>query len=776
MVSKILDVYMNGYKVGEFTRTTNGAHEFRYISEWLKLNGSRPISMSLPLRSKAYKGAEVFNFFDNLLPDNQKIRERIQARYKSISVQPFDLLESIGKDCVGAIQIIPHAHEMYDIQKIEYEELNNSKLEEILTSYKMDIPLGMIAEDFRISIAGAQEKTALLKYNDQWCLPKNFTPTTHIFKLPIGYVSEEIDMRTSVENEYICLLIAREYGLSVPECEIIEMDSIKALVVERFDRLLSKDQRWIMRLPQEDYCQVLSFPPGRKYESDGGPGIKQIMDHLLGSDNAEVDRENFMKVQVLFWLLAAPDGHAKNFSLFIKPNGNYNLTPFYDILSAYPVVGKQGLNYRKIKLAMALNGTTGEGGKRDTISKIYPRHFIATANHIGFDPDKMIDILKMFKETTPSVIEAVERKLPKSFDEHVANSILTGLLDCTKKIDVAVHKQIIKEKMLKNEQQPQIEIQSEELKKNLERLYLDINLMQRLVRSVYECLVELDTHNANKHNSILHQKSAELVGEVDLICNFHIPRFSKDFEKWYELLEIFFESKNPVIVQLVQYQKLGEEFREIYKNKLYPAFEKFDEMSQVIKQKITNFKFNTELNYPTKRNRDASIVKDLMKQIHRPTIDALLNDIFQNQMTSHSFFFWHGFDALFTSSLIQFYDKELQVIFSKFHDDWNNALDSSGDVFGPEGNGNLSLKTDHLWDKEDEKQFEKMVNNYKKFSESYKKLLKYLHENYIEIDLKITDEIAWHSYMEHQNTSQAVARNRKERDTDLDNVQPPPST
>src|SRR3990167_7349310 len=117
MVSKILDVYMNGYKVGEFTRATNGAHEFRYVSEWLDLPGNRPISMSLPLRIQAYKGVEVYNFFDNLLPDNQKIRERIQARYKSLSLQPFDLLESIGKDCVGAIQIVPHGQEIYDIQK-----------------------------------------------------------------------------------------------------------------------------------------------------------------------------------------------------------------------------------------------------------------------------------------------------------------------------------------------------------------------------------------------------------------------------------------------------------------------------------------------------------------------------------------------------------------------------------------------------------------------------------------------------------------------------------
>ncbi len=84
--------------------------------------------------------------------------------------------------------------------------------------------------------------------------------------------------------------------------------------------------KWIMRLPQEDFCQALNIPLARKYESHGGPDIEQIMSSLLGSTNSEQDRVNFMKSQVLFWLLAATDGHAKNFSLFIEAAGGYRLT------------------------------------------------------------------------------------------------------------------------------------------------------------------------------------------------------------------------------------------------------------------------------------------------------------------------------------------------------------------------------------------------------------------------------------------------------------------
>ncbi|NMV23000.1 type II toxin-antitoxin system HipA family toxin, partial [Vibrio parahaemolyticus] len=76
--------------------------------------------------------------------------------------------------------------------------------------------------------------------------------------------------------------------------------------------------------------------------------------------NAIEDQYNFMKFQVFQWAIGATDGHAKNFSIFIEKGGSYRLTPFYDILSAYPVLGGRGLNIRKLKLAMGLKATKGK--------------------------------------------------------------------------------------------------------------------------------------------------------------------------------------------------------------------------------------------------------------------------------------------------------------------------------------------------------------------------------------------------------------------------------
>ncbi|MGR6425567.1 type II toxin-antitoxin system HipA family toxin [Aeromonas veronii] len=424
-----LAVYMNGYRVGTFAKATSGAHHFQYHESWLAQPGCRPISLSMPLRHQAYRGDEAYNFFDNLLPDNPEVRNRVVARYQAVSTQPFDLLSCIGQDSVGALQLVTEGYDVPDVRRIDYKALSDDELEQILTSYKSGIPLGMVREqeEFRISIAGAQEKTALLYLDGRWYLPLNATPTTHIIKLPIGKIdshSYSIDLSQSVENEYLCTLIAKEFGLPVPHCFMMQVGQVKALAVERFDRRYAADRSWIMRLPQEDFCQVLNVPSARKYESHGGPGITDIMTILLGSTTPEQDRYLFMKSQVLFWLLAATDGHAKNFSVFIEPEGRFRLTPFYDILSVYPVFGGRGLNRRDAKLAM---GLASSKGKKYAIEQIFPRHFFQTAKAVGFERSAMEEILTELADAVDAVIERVTQQLPASFPSTISNAILEGL-------------------------------------------------------------------------------------------------------------------------------------------------------------------------------------------------------------------------------------------------------------------------------------------------------------------------------------------------------------
>ncbi len=253
--------------------------------------------------------------------------------------------------------------------------------------------------------------------------PTGSTPTTHILKLPIGIGGRGIDLSTSIENEWLCAQIAEQYGIEVARCRMDVFGEQKALVIERFDRRLAQDGKWYVRLPQEDFCQATGTPPDLKYESDGGPGIADILELLRGSERATEDRREFMRTQLLFWMLAAIDGHAKNFSIFHLPNSNYRMTPRYDILSAYPVLGhgRGKLAPEEIRMAMAVSGKNRHYVWRD----IHARHWLETARRNGFEEMELI--MEDLISKTPNAIQRVEKSLPHGFPAEIAEPILAGI-------------------------------------------------------------------------------------------------------------------------------------------------------------------------------------------------------------------------------------------------------------------------------------------------------------------------------------------------------------
>ena len=426
--TRALLVAMNGTEVGELRRVSGGELRFHYAPTWLERSTAAPISLSMPLSTTLYGGDVVWNFFENLLPDDRGIRRRMQRSLGADSTRPFDLLEQAGADCVGALQLIEMPSTggpaWPDVRRVESTPLSDAWIAERLRTYR-EHPLGMAPDedDFRISVAGAQEKAAFLWRDDAWHRPSGATPTTHIFKLPIGRVEHGIDLSDSVENEWLCLRIAAAFGLPVPPAEIHRFEDVTVLVVERFDRRWARDRSWIIRLPQEDTCQSLGVSPGRKYESDGGPGIAAIMELLLQSEQPSEDRAIFFRAVVVFWLLAAIDGHAKNFSVFLHPGGGCRLAPLYDILSAYPILAKRGLAPQEIKTAMAADGKS----RHYDWAKILGRHWLSTARKARFPASDASAVLEDCVARIPAVIETAASELPKGFPAHVADPILEGI-------------------------------------------------------------------------------------------------------------------------------------------------------------------------------------------------------------------------------------------------------------------------------------------------------------------------------------------------------------
>ncbi|GGL36074.1 type II toxin-antitoxin system HipA family toxin [Caulobacter rhizosphaerae] len=412
-----LAVYMNGRRVGLLRREPSGAIDFTYDGDWLSARGALAVSLSLPLREDRYIGAPVAAVFDNLLPDNVEIRARIAAKVGAQGVDPYSLLSALGRDCVGALQFLPETAPAPVAGLVEAAPVSEADIARILANLAR-APLGLEPDDdFRVSIAGAQEKTAFLRRDGQWSRPLGATPTTHIFKPQIGQLPNGLDLSNSVENEYLCLTLTAAWGLPSAGVSMARFEDRSVLIVDRFDRFEARDGR-LLRRPQEDFCQALSTPWVGKYEADGGPGILRGLDLLAASDEPTLDRLMFLRAQIVFWLLGATDGHAKNFSVFLQPGGGFRMTPLYDVLSAEPSHAARQIERKQMKLAMAV------GDKRHyRMADVAPRHFVQTGVAAGVAAQAVRSLLAQLAQDGPPALDQVLAQLPEGFPERVSGPI-----------------------------------------------------------------------------------------------------------------------------------------------------------------------------------------------------------------------------------------------------------------------------------------------------------------------------------------------------------------
>ena len=430
---------MNGRLVAVWTTLRTGTSVLRYDEAWVRSDEGRALSLSLPFTvGLEHRGAAVTNYFDNLLPDSTAIRRRLRRRFRARSDDAFDLLTAIGRDCVGAVQLLPPGVEPTGWNRVDAEPLKDADVDRILASVTSDMPLGQRDEDdLRISIAGAQEKTALLRMAGRWYRPHGATPTTHILKLPLGLVGNlRADMTDSVENEWLCGQLMNALGIATAETAIATFGGARALVVTRFDRRwqgvpAGAEQKprfkpaagvWIARLPQEDFCQALGIAPDRKYEGEGGPSVRDCLGVLAHSEQADEDRATFALAQLTFWLLAATDGHAKNFSIQHRRGGRYNLAPLYDVLSAWPIIGRgpNQLAYQRASLAMAIRGRNAHY----RLNEIDVRHWQRLAASCG---SAVWQRMTAMVERVDDALNVVEPRLPPGFPDQVWSRIAEGM-------------------------------------------------------------------------------------------------------------------------------------------------------------------------------------------------------------------------------------------------------------------------------------------------------------------------------------------------------------
>jgi serine/threonine-protein kinase HipA len=387
----------NGREMGIVTYR-NARLSFVYDELWRQGPNAYPLSLSMPLASAQHGHSRIEPFLWGLLPDNDRVLENWGRRFQVSPRNPFRLIANVGEDCAGAVQFVrPERLEPLRAEpaRREIQWLTEDDLAERLRTLRVDHAAWRAAADTgQFSLAGAQPKTALLYQRGRWGVPSGRTPTTHILKPPTG------EWDGHAENEHFCLKLARACGLVVPNSSVERFRDEIAIVIERYDRMTIAGQR--LRVHQEDMCQAVGLHPTRKYENEGGPGVRRIVELLRQNSSAgDEDVQTFLDAIAFNWLIAGTDGHAKNYALLLGGEGAVRLAPFYDVASVLPY---RNVNLAKAKLAMKLGGEY-------RLRNIGLREWRRLAEDVRTDAGALIARLQAMAAGLPDLIATVQKEI-----------------------------------------------------------------------------------------------------------------------------------------------------------------------------------------------------------------------------------------------------------------------------------------------------------------------------------------------------------------------------
>ncbi len=398
MASDELSVILDGQSIGTVQRLASGALGIRYDQGYRDDPAATALSVSMPPTQEGYSDARLTPWLWGLLPDNADVLSRWGREFGVSVASPFPLLGTqVGYDCAGAVQFCAADEVDNLLNRIgEITWLTESDIALRLRTLRTD-STSWLGPGFtgQFSLGGAQAKTALHYADGRWGAPTGTVPTTHILKPAIsGFEGQDL-------NEHLCLATARVLGLPAARTRIETFEDESVIVVERFDRIAG--DQGLSRVHQEDLCQAMSVSPVRKYQADGGPSTRQIVELIRstvrGSD-AETDVWRFVDALAFNWIIAGTDAHAKNYS-FLLAGTQIRLAPLYDIASILPYDDTNGF---KVKMAMKI----GDDYKLRRIDR--RRAWEHAADELKLDRDRLLARVSDLAERTPEAIDQAARE------------------------------------------------------------------------------------------------------------------------------------------------------------------------------------------------------------------------------------------------------------------------------------------------------------------------------------------------------------------------------
>jgi serine/threonine-protein kinase HipA len=351
------NIYLYDRQVGRLVPRGDGV-QFTYNESALSDDSLPGISLSMPKREEVYGGKVAKAFFLNLLPEGAYKRLVAEAAGTSAG-NDNALLGAIGGECPGAIAIWPEQQTPPDTPA--YEAFGHDDFTRLFDATN-PMAIASATRRARLSLAGVQEKTALFQDDGgRWFRPIDGAVTSHILKQSPATYPELL------ENELFCMTLAAEAGL--PTASVgLPMPDIRVFCTERFDRVPpagAVDPHHPRRkLHQEDFCQILETLPTKKYEDDGGPGLKACAGVVHDfSALAIEDIPRLLRWVGFNYIVGNEDAHAKNLAVLYEPTG-LRLAPHYDLLSTEVYQNLERKSAMKIGRTADLRNVQGSDWKR----------------------------------------------------------------------------------------------------------------------------------------------------------------------------------------------------------------------------------------------------------------------------------------------------------------------------------------------------------------------------------------------------------------------------
>lgn len=417
METRSLNVMIAGEHAGVLSQNGSGALSFSYLRGYR----GTPLSSAMPLSTRTYRDKVVLPYLWGLLPEDPITRQHVATDAGISPNNPFALLGIIGLDCPGAVQFCPPDTDMLREERLV--PVDEGEIARRLKAGRKE-GSGWIAESEHWSLGGQQEKFALRKREGKWFSCEGSAATTHIFKSGVRGLSHQ------ALNEYVCMRLAAECGINCARVEYLEFEDAggiePAIVIERYDRAFNGGS--VLRIHQEDFCQALSCLSGNKYSIYGGPSCGDCISLLKTTGHSA--RENVARfLQMLFfnYLIAATDGHAKNYSLMLEPDGAHRLAPMYDVASIAPYVNAGDWRNKPPKLAMSIGGENRVG--RVSAGNIDKMVELCGLDDLGITTDGCMRLITLYASLIPDKLEMVFDDLSKTSSAGAATELKSHMVE-----------------------------------------------------------------------------------------------------------------------------------------------------------------------------------------------------------------------------------------------------------------------------------------------------------------------------------------------------------